>query len=93
MVEIIIGIIGAVLVLGAFLFAEFVPSFNQRTIKYNVLNILGSGMLTWYAFLLSSWPFVILNFIWMVAAIIKVVGILKKEKYEQREYKYLPSQP
>lgn len=72
----IIGILGMVFVLTAFILDEFLKKFSQDTIFYNVLNILGSGMLIYYALSLSSWPFIVLNLVWMVVGLIKLVEIL-----------------
>lgn len=78
--NLIIGIIGMFLILIAFILDEFVKKFNQNTVQYNAVNIFGSGMLLYYAFSIVSWPFVILNLVWMVAALVKLVRIMKKQK-------------
>lgn len=74
------GIIGMVLILLAFILDEFVPSFNQDTWRYNVLNIIGSGFLLYYAFTIRGWPFVILNAVWLMAAVIKCAEIVRGKK-------------
>lgn len=78
--SIIIGIGGMVLILAAFILDEFVPTFNQDTWRYNLLNILGSGLLAYYAYTIpKGWPFVVLNVVWMIAAGIKSVEILTRK--------------
>jgi len=72
----IIGIIGMFLILLAFILDEFYKKFNQDTIFYNLINLFGSGLLTYYAFILIAWPFVILNVVWFIVAGYKLVRIL-----------------
>ncbi len=72
----LLGIFGMFLVLVAFVLDEFVRSFNQNTLVYNLINILGSGLLMYYAFSIHSWPFIILNAVWLIVAIVKLEGIM-----------------
>jgi hypothetical protein len=78
MIDLIIGFIGMLTILTAFLLDEFMKSFNQDTVKYNLLNIIGASFLIYYSYTLSSWPFAILNSIWVIAATIKLVRITNK---------------
>lgn len=71
-INLLVGITGMVFILVAFVLEEFYRRFNQDTVQYNLLNILGSGLLLYYAFTLSSWPFMILNGVWLIAALIKL---------------------
>jgi len=73
--SIIAGIIGVVCILVAFLLDEFYKKVNSETVPYNLLNILGSGSLMYYAYTLESWPFVALNGVWLIAAVVKLVKI------------------
>ena len=72
------GIVGMLSILTAFILDEFYEKFNQDTIGYNALNIFGAGSLTYYAFTLNSWPFLILNIVWFIVAGIKLVKITLK---------------
>ena len=74
----IIGIVGMTFILVAFILDEFAKKFNQDTIQYNLFNIFGSGLLSYYAFVLKGWPFLILNIVWLVVAAIKLIKILQK---------------
>ena len=76
----IVGIVGMIFILVAFVLDEFYKKFNGSTVKYNVLNIIGSAGLVYYAVALSAWPFLILNLIWFVVAMLKLMGILKKRE-------------
>jgi len=77
---IIAGIGGMIFILTAFILDEFIPAFNQNTWRYNALNILGSGLLAYYALTIRGWPFLILNLIWLIVAGIKLVEILPQKK-------------
>ena len=76
MIEIILGIIGMVCILLAFILDEFVKCWNQNTIKYNLFNIAGSGLLIYYGVSIQGWPFVILNCVWLVVAVWKLALVL-----------------
>lgn len=71
------GIGGMIFILTAFILDEFVPAFNQNTWRYNAMNILGSGLLAYYAFTIQGWPFLVLNLVWLIVAVIKLGEILK----------------
>jgi hypothetical protein len=78
MINLILGIVGMAFILVAFILDEFVKKFNQNTIQYNVFNIIGSGLLAYYAFISGVWPFLILNLIWFLTASYKLIRILSK---------------
>lgn len=59
----LIGVIGAVIILTAFLLNQ-TNKLKNDAILYDLLNFCGSVLLTVYAILLNSIPFVILNIIW-----------------------------
>lgn len=72
------GIIGMICIVVAFVLDEWVQRFNQDTIAYNILNITGSGLLTYYAFTINSWPFIVLNLIWFATAIFKLAKLVRR---------------
>lgn len=76
--NLILGSVGMLCILAAFLLDEFHKKLNQDTIPYNLLNIIGAGLLLIYALNLRGWPFVILNAIWVFAAVVKLVKIVNK---------------
>jgi len=76
--SLVAGIIGVVCILVAFLLDEFYKKLDSETVPYNLLNILGSGLLMYYAYTLQSWPFVALNAVWFLAAMVKLVKISRK---------------
>jgi len=75
--SLVVGIVGMLFILVAFVLDEFYKRFNRNTIKYNVLNVIGSAGLVYYAVALSAWPFFFLNIVWFVVALLKLLGILK----------------
>ena len=78
MIPAIIGFLGMSSILMAFVLDEFYKKWNQNTTHYNLLNLLGSGLLIYYAYTLSSIPFMILNGAWFITAGIKLWKIWNK---------------
>ena len=81
MIGLFIGIAGMVFILAAFVLDEFSRKFTSESVVGNILNIIGSGLLAYYAFTLRSWPFLILNLVWCVTAMVKlgkIVPIIRK---------------
>ncbi|PIN87509.1 hypothetical protein COV12_03445 [Candidatus Woesearchaeota archaeon CG10_big_fil_rev_8_21_14_0_10_32_24] len=76
-VNLIIGLLGMLLILIAFLLDEFSKKINSKSWQFNVLNIVGAGLLSYYAFTLNSLPFMILNGVWFIAAVLKLFYISK----------------
>lgn len=64
----LIGTSGAALILLAFVLEQFHVWRDEDTV-YDFVNLVGSGLLIWYAVLLGSWPFIILNFIWALVSL------------------------
>lgn len=83
MIEFIIGILGMLLVLAAFVLEEFDRKFNQETYLYNLCNIIGAGMLVYYGYVIKGWPFVFLNMVWCLAALVKLVKIFWKKMFKK----------
>ena len=73
----VIGIVGSIFILIGFVFDEF-TKIGKDTLSYNLINFTGASILSYYAFLVVSWPFLILNVIWLIVAIVKIVQILRK---------------
>jgi len=78
MINLIIGITGMFFILLGFILDEFFKKWNQDTVQYNVLNIIGSLLLIYYAYTLNSWPFLILNVVWFIVAGYKLIRIIKR---------------
>jgi len=61
------GILGAALILLAFILNEF-DVINKDMLSYSLLNFLGALILVIYAYLIESYPFMILNLVWLLVA-------------------------
>ena len=75
----ILGVIGAGLVLWAFVMNEM-TRWKATWLRYDVVNLVGSGLLVWYGMLIQGYPFVALNLIWAAVSLRDVVLDIKKKK-------------
>lgn len=78
MIATIMGIVGMSLILIAFVLDEFLKKWGINTVKYNLVNMFGSGLLGYYAYTLNSWPFMILNGVWFLVAGYKLILVRNK---------------
>ena len=74
--ELIIGIIGMFLILIAFVLDEFNRKFNSENVWYNVMNFIGSGFLMIYAYALRGWPFLLINGVWCIVSLFKMLELM-----------------
>ena len=70
--ETVIGTLGAGIILVAF-FLNQKHRLSQDSFTYDLLNLIGSGLLVLYAYLLSSTPFGVLNGIWFLVSLRDIV--------------------
>jgi hypothetical protein len=73
----LIGVVGISIVLIGFILNQF----GRLTINspyYDWLNIIGPSILVVYAWLLGSYPFLVLNVVWVVASIWSLISDGKK---------------
>jgi len=68
MIDITIGILGAVIILVCFIGNE-TNKLDRHSITYDVGNIVGSVILILYSYLIGSWPFLVLNLVWAFVAL------------------------
>jgi hypothetical protein len=73
----IVGVAGATLVLIGFVLVQ-THRLRDEDIRYDLLNALGSGLLLWYAVLLESYPFMILNSVWLLVSLKDVLTWWRK---------------
>lgn len=78
MLTTIIGIIGASLVLLAFIMNQ-IKKWKNDDLIYDLVNFLGAGILIVYGFLIKGYPFVILNTVWALFSLKDVFIDLKKK--------------
>ena len=74
----IIGVIGALIILAAFFLNE-THRVSEDSLDYDLMNLVGAFLLLIYAFSLRSWPFLILNSIWLLVALRDVTLSFKKK--------------
>jgi len=76
MLTTLIGIIGATLILLAFLF-EQTNVWKNSDLSYDLMNFIGSAFLVVYGVLIGAYPFVVLNSVWMIFSLRDVFLDLK----------------
>ncbi|MBN1156831.1 hypothetical protein JXA85_04385 [Candidatus Woesearchaeota archaeon] len=67
-----IGFAGMFMILFAFLMNQF-HKWKVDSLSYNIFNALGGMLLTAYSLTMKSYPFVVLNVIWTIVAIMDIV--------------------
>lgn len=75
----LIGTTGAGLILAGFLLNQF-GVWKNDNVYYDCINALGSALLVWYAYLLMSIPFLVLNAVWFASAAYDVVKYFAKQR-------------
>ena len=78
MIITLVGFIGMGLVLIAFIMLEF-KKWKAESLIYDSFNALGAFLLAAYAFILKSYPFLIINIVWGLVA---VYDIFKKKRHK-----------
>jgi len=73
----ILGLFGTSMILIAYLGLQ-VQYFTHDNIYYDLINLFGALVLTVYAYLSGTVPFVILNVIWSLVAIKDIYFYFKK---------------
>ena len=78
-ISVIIGSIGVFLLLVSF-FLNLFKILKHDTKIYTTMNIIGAGMSCYASILIGFMPFVILNGIWSVVALVGLISLLRKKK-------------
>jgi len=79
-----LGIIGMLFILFSFILDEF-TKINRETRINNLINVLGSSMMVYYAFKIKAWPFLILNLIWAVTSLVKIFILRNNTKSKNKK--------
>jgi len=74
---VIVGAIGMIFLLTAFALNLF-KKVTQDSLIYNIFNIIGAGLLAYYAYVLNSIPFLILQVIWISFAVYKLTFLNRR---------------
>lgn len=73
----VLEIVGAVTILIAFAAAQ-AGRLRQRTVRYQLLNLLGSGVLATIAAVQLSWGFLLLEGSWAAISLLGLVNLRSK---------------
>lgn len=72
-----IGICGAGIILLAFILNQ-TGAWKRESFSYDLANVLGSALLVVYAYFLKSYPFIVLNGVWLA---VSLKDVIKPKKY------------
>jgi len=75
--ETIVGVVGATCILVAFILNQM-GKWSKDSFSYDLVNTIGSLILIIYAYLLLSYPFLVLNSVWFFISAKDLV--LQKQK-------------
>ncbi len=63
----LIGTAGALLIVIAFVMGQL-HKWRDTSFVYDFVNLVGSALLIWYAWILKSYPFIVLNLVWLAVS-------------------------
>ncbi|MEO6827687.1 MAG: hypothetical protein ABI255_03795 [Microbacteriaceae bacterium] len=72
----VVQIVGSLLVLSGFALAQW-GLLDQKSLRYLVLNAVGSAVLAVDAFFGRQWGFLLLEGVWAIVSTISFVGVLR----------------
>jgi hypothetical protein len=72
-----IGVLGAAILLIFFTLGQF-GKLKTDSLWYGVGNFIGALLLTYYAYAIQSWPFVVIESIWALVSLKDVLHDLKR---------------
>ena len=75
MPPVVIGSIGVALLLVAFAL-NLLRKLSERSIPYLLMNIVGALLAAWYAWAGGALPFVILEAVWALTALVRLIMVL-----------------
>jgi hypothetical protein len=71
------GIAGMLILLIAFIL-NLLMKLTEDSLTYCLLNVIGGALLATYAYNIRSFPFFVLEIIWAISALYKIVLIYNK---------------
>lgn len=81
-----IGIIGMLLLLISFV-TEVLRLLHRAHVIYLLLNFLGSAAMTYYAFVINSWPFLVLNGVWALFSLYGLIRLYFPKRNDNKQLK------
>lgn len=91
-VPLILGMIGMTLVLIGFIMVQ-THRWSPDDISYDLINVFGSGLLMYYAFVGNAWPFFILNGVFTAYSLKEVIKDMIKKVSEASRTSVKPTSP
>jgi hypothetical protein len=79
----VIQIVGSLLVLAGFALAQW-GILNLKSLRYLVLNTVGSAILAINAIYEAQWGFLLLEGVWAIVSAISLVAVLRARAREAR---------
>lgn len=79
----IIQVVGSLLVLSGFALAQW-GVLDQKSLRYLMVNTLGSGTLAINATYESQWGFLLLEGVWAIVSVISLSAVLRRRKALKR---------
>lgn len=79
----VIQIVGSLLVLAGFALAQW-GILNLKSLRYLVLNTVGSAVLAVNAIYEAQWGFLLLEGVWAIVSAISLVAVLRGRAREAR---------
>jgi hypothetical protein len=73
----LMGTIGALIILGTFILNQ-TGTWKAENFYYDLANFVGSAILFVYAMFIRSYPFVVVNIVWMAVSVRDIYNTLKK---------------
>ena len=77
--DLYIGLTGMSLILIAFVMNQ-IHKWKDISLTYDIVNVIGAGLLVIYSIMIQSYPFLILNSVWTLVSLRDVFLDIKKIK-------------
>ncbi|HEU4629134.1 MAG TPA: hypothetical protein VFS08_05290 [Gemmatimonadaceae bacterium] len=79
MLEQLVSVAGALMILAAYA-AYQRGRLGREDVSYNLLNVVGSGLLTWVAVVDRRWGFIMLEGIWALLSVPPLVAAWRSRR-------------